>query len=195
MLLLVKSRNNFPLLISADPMTSDWTVVAYPEKTRKITTDEIIQENLVRKYVEYWFNINRDNAINESLWKVCENHDCNSLEQYDPMNKQCALFCSSGSEIFQQFTEKIIPEYRARIEQKSETMRVVSQLITPPVQTETGPNIWQSFATIDSSLNGRFSVLVFLELGQDKKGKYSANLGYYVKDFNAYRMSGDLGIK
>lgn len=195
MMLLIKSKNNFPLLIASDPMTSDWTIFAYPEKTRKITSGEIIQENLVRKYVEYWFNINTDQAVNESLWKMCENNDCNSLEQYDPMNKQCALFCSSGSELFHKFTEKIIPEYYARIEQKAETMRVISQLITPPAYAESASNVWQSFATIDSSLNGRFSVLIFLELGQDKKERYPANLGYYIKDFNAYRMSGDLGIK
>ncbi len=195
MLLLIKSKNNFPLLISADPLTSDWSIAAYPEDTSKITTNQIIQENLVRKYVEYWFSINEDNSVNESLWKTCNNRDCNSLERYDPMDTQCALYCSSSSELFQQFTEKIIPEYRDRIEQEFETMHVVAQLITPPAQAESASNIWQSFATIMSAQHGIVEVLVFLELGQDKKGKYPANSGYYVQDFNAYRMSGDLGIK
>ena len=195
MLLLIKSKNNFPLLISADPLTSDWTISAYPESTSKITTNQIIQENLVRKYVEYWFSINKDNSVNESLWKTCTDRDCDSLERHDPMNLQCALYCSSSTELFKQFTEKIIPEYQDRIEQESETMHVVAQLITPPAQAESASNIWQSFATIMSSKNGIVNVLVFLELGQDKKGKYPANFGYYVQDFNAYRMSGDLGIK
>ncbi len=195
MLLLIKSKNNFPLLISADPWTADWSIAAYPEDTSKITTNQIIQENLVRKYVEYWFNINKDYSLNEALWKTCTNRDCDSLERYDPMDMQCALYCSSGTELFQQFTEKIIPEYRDRIEQESETMHVVAQLITPPSQAENTSNIWQSFATIMSSKNGMANVLVFLELGQDKKGKYPANSGYYVQDFNAYRVSGDLGIR
>lgn len=189
MLLLVHSENNYPFLISTDPITSDWTVVAYPEKTKKIVTTEIVQENLVRNYVEYWFTIDKDNAVNESLWQKCPNTACEALEQYDPTNKICALFCLSGQDLFQQFTEKIVPEYRARIQQKSETIRVVSQLITPPAKNQGATNVWQSYAELDSSLNGRFSVLIFIELGYDKK-MHPATLGYYVKDFNSYRMSG-----
>ena len=194
MILLVRSKNNYPFLISADPMTADWSVVAYPEKEREISLKEITQENLVRKYVEHWFSIHKNNFINESLWGECSDTDCEMPEQHDPTNKKCALFCSSVPELFKQFTNKIVPEYRARMEQKSETMKVVSQIITPPATEKNAPNVWQSFATIDSSLNGRFNVLVFLELGLED-GKHPATLGYYVKDFNSYRMSGDLGIK
>lgn len=194
MLLLVHSKNNYPFLISTDPMTSDWSVVAYPEKEREISVKEITQENLVRKYVEYWFSIHKNTFVNESLWQECSDTDCETPEQYDPTNKKCALFCLSAPELFEQFTEKVVPEYRARVDQKSETMKVVYQIITPPATGENATDVWQSFATIDSSLNGRFSMLIFLELGKED-GKYPATLGYYVKDFNSYRMSGDLGIK
>ena len=194
MLLLVRSKNNYPFLISTDQLTSDWSVVAYPEKEREISVKEITQENLVRKYVDYWFSINKNDFINDSLWQECSDTDCEKPEQYDPMNRKCALFCSSDKEIFEQFTAKIMPEYRARIEQKSETMRVVSQIITPPATGANATNVWQSYVIVDSSVNGKFDVLVFLELGKED-GKYPATLGYYVKDFNSYRMSGDLGIR
>ena len=194
MLLLIRAKNNYPFLISTDPYTSDWSVVAYPEQKRTISLKEIVQENLVRRYVENWFSIYKNDFVNDSLWSECSDADCEKPEQYDPKNKKCALFCSSDTELFEQFTKKIVPEYRARIEQNSETMRVVSQFITPPVSEKNTPNVWQSSAIVDSSVYGRFSVLVFMELGK-ADGKYPATLGYYVKDFNSYRTFENLGIQ
>lgn len=194
MLLLIRAKNNYPFLISTDPYTSDWSVVAYPEQKRAISLKEITQENLVRKYVEYWFSITKNDFVNNILWQTCSDTDCEQPEQYDPKNKKCALFCSSGTELFEQFTTKIVPEYRARVEQNAETMLVVSQLITPPASGKNVPNIWQSSAVIDSSVYGRFSVLVFVELDKED-GKHPATLGYYVKDFNSYRTFENLGIQ
>lgn len=186
MLLLVRAKNNYPFLISSDPYTSDWSVVAYPEQKSTISLNEMVQKNLVERYVEYWFNIDKNDFVNNFLWQQCPDTDCEKPEQYDPENKKCALFCSSGTELFEQFTTKIVPEYRARKEQNSETMKVVSQLITAPAPGKNANNVWQSVAVIDSSVYGEFVVLAFIELDKET-GKYPATLGYYVKDFNSYR--------
>ena len=189
MLLLVRSKNNYPFLISTDLLTSDWSVVVYPKKEREVSLNQIAQEALVRRYVEYWFSINRDPWVNENLWKKCSDSDCEKAEQYDPTNKICALFCSSDEELFEQFTKKIAPEYRARIEQTSETMWVEAvPFITPPATGKNATNVWQVYAIVNSSVKGKFDVFVFLELGKED-GKHPATLGYYVKDFNAYNLS------
>lgn len=186
-LLLNHSKRNYPFLISTDPLTSDWTVVAYPEKNLKISPDRIIQETLVSNYVTYWFSINKNNMINEAMWQECDSTDCESADQYNPKNYNCALFCSSAPELYRQFTEKVLPEYRDRIAQASETISVRSQLITPPTNLKSKAGLWQSYVELESSVNKKFDVLAFIELGYDTD-KYPATLGYYVKDFNAYRM-------
>ncbi|MBQ6109806.1 MAG: hypothetical protein IJL05_00280 [Alphaproteobacteria bacterium] len=187
-LLLNNSKRNYPFLISSDSLTSDWTVVAYPEKNLKISHDRIIQESLVRNYVIHWFSINKNNSINESRWRNCESFDCESTDQYNPHNYNCALFCVSSQELFQQFYNNVMPEYRDRIDQASETIMVKSQLITPPTNKNSKAGLWQSYVELESSVNKKFDVLAFIELGHDDKGRYPATLGYYVKDFNAYRM-------
>ena len=189
MLLLVRSKNNYPFLISTDLITSDWSVVTYPKKEREVSLNHIAQESLVRRYIDFWFSINKNNFVNESLWQKCSNTDCEKAEQYDPTNKICALFCSSDEELFEQFTTKIAPEYRNRIEQNSETMRVESvPFITPPATGINATNVWQAYAIVNSSTRGKFDVFVFLELGKEE-GKHPATLGYYVKDFNSYNLS------
>ncbi len=187
-LLLNSSKRNYPFLISSDSLTSDWTVIAYPEKNLKISHDRIIQESLVRNYVIHWFSIDKNNDINESRWQQCESFDCGSADQYNPNNYNCALFCMSAPELFQQFYDDIVPEYQNRVAQASETITVKSQLITPPTDKTNTTGLWQSYVVLESSVNQKFDVLAFIELGQDKTGKYPATLGYYVKDFNAYRM-------
>lgn len=174
-------------------ITSEWTVIAYPQKNIKITKDEVVQERLVRKYVEYWFNIHKNNQMNEALWQKCDVKECNNPEQYEPKNLRCSLFCTSDRELFLRFTNNILPEYRNRINQKSETVTVKQQMISPPSKQilamppqEDMTYVWQSYVTLESSVNKTFEVLVFVELGYDKEGNYPATLGYYVKDFNAY---------
>lgn len=189
MLLLIKSKNNYPFLISTDPLTSDWTVVAYPQKlqstssvTKEISVDYFAQDDLVRKYVEYWFTIDKNYVENESLWQQCSADDCIAPEQFDPTNKKCTLFCLSSKELFEQFTTVIVPEYRARM--TDETMKIEPQTITKDSSID---GLWQYYGTVTSSVRGIFNVLVFVELGH-QPGKYPATLGYYVKGFNAYRI-------
>lgn len=188
-LLLNSSKRTYPFLISADPMTSDWSIVAYPEKNVKITQDNVIQENLVRNYVTHWFSISKNSAINESRWQECVLSDCDDADQYNPKNYRCALFCDSSSELFRRFHNDILPEYRGRVEQASETITVKSQLITPPAIKDKNnkSGLWQSYVELESSVNKKFNVLVFIELGYEP-GTHLSTLGYYVKDFNAYRM-------
>lgn len=196
LILLNNSRRNYPFLISSDPITSEWTVIAYPEKTIKFTKDEIIQEKLVRNYVDYWFTITKNDKRNESLWQKCNPDDCKAPNQYEPQNYKCALYCASSDKLFEQFTDKILPEYRGRVDQASEVISVKSQLITmPPVlysnqdMCKRGKtNLLQSYITLESSVNGLFNVLAFVEIGCEQ-GMHPATLGYYVKDFNSYRMA------
>ncbi len=193
MLLLVRSKNNYPFLISTDPITADWTVIAYPEKDREITATELVQENLVKKYVEYWFNIEKNSLANEALWQRCSEADCAS-EQFNPTIKKCALFCSSASDLFQNFVDNVVPRYRAKTTQNSETVQVIWQMITPPAKGRAVSNLWQSIVTLYSSVDGYFDAVAFIELDQ-QYDKYPATFGWFVKNFNSYKISIQTGAK
>ena len=182
-------QTNYPFLISIDPLTTEWSVVTYPNQNKKTTVPQyqIIQEKLVRDYVNNWFTISGDNKINKSRWEKCSVEDCEAPNQFNPNNIECALYCSSGDEIFEQFTDKVLPEYKERIAQAHEKWTVKDMQILPTDVKEDSSQ-WQVIPIINSTISSDFVVLVFITIDRDLN-LYPANLGYYVKDFNAYRIN------
>lgn len=188
-LLGIHYRGNFPFLVSVDPITGEWSVVSFPgkESNEKIHQYQIVQEKLVSDFFTNWFTISDNKDINDARWQKCSVEDCDANEQFAPGNVQCALFCQSGEVLFDQFTMKVLPEYRARFSQGPEQWRVGKMNITFDKIDESS-GTWQVYADVYSNINGRFEVLAFVNIERDT-GLYPATLGYYVSDFNSYRMT------
>jgi len=186
----IKIKKNYPFLVSIDPFTDEWTVIAYPDQSKeKIPQYQIIQEKLVHDYVENWFTISGDTKKNEMRWDDCSIEDCKDASQFNPKNIDCAIACRSSTTLFETFLSNVLPEYQARVDTASETWRVERVLITPNRIGETAGR-WQFFATILSNINGQFNVLGFVKINRNIDN-YPANLGYYVEDFNAYRIANE----
>ena len=190
-------KTNYPFLISVDPFTNEWTVLAYPNKNSHETIEQyqIFQEKLVRDFVTSWFTISENQSINEQTWANCsinksdeESVDkCAAPEQYAPENKKCALYCNSDSALFEQFTEKILPEYKARFSMGPENWKVGKMDMHPGIVTETSSK-WQVYLNVISNINGLFKVLAFVDVERDLQS-HPATMGYYIKDLNSYRMT------
>ena len=189
MLLGIKYKTNYPFLISIDPITYDWSVIAYPNQNIKtaINQYQIVQERLVKNYVTNWFTISDNRKTNEDRWLECSVDDCKAPEQFEPGNIKCSLFCSSDEKLYEQFAVKVLPEYHERIKQANEKWTVGDMQILPTSVSENSSK-WQVIATINSNITSQFVVLVFVNINRDP-GLYPANLGYYVQDFNAYRIN------
>lgn len=186
-------KSNYPFLITSDPFTNEWSVVTYPGKHEQetIAQYQIVQEKLVSDFVKNWFTISNNAQENELRWQECSMDECASSQQYNPNNKECALFCLSDKKVFEIFMEKVLPEYTARFEQASEQWDVEKRgypmiVLAPKIVTENG-SLWQVQAQIYSSINGYFNVMAFVKVARSKDS-YPVTLGYYVKDFNSYRI-------
>lgn len=181
--------SNYPFLISVDPFTDEWTVVAFPNKNSDETVQQyqIIQEKLANDFVTNWFTISANSDDNDARWKKCSIEDCDQPDQFAPGNIQCAISCQSDDMLFEQFSTKILPEYRARFTQGPEQWRVGNKDIKFDYINENGGR-WQVYADVYSNINGRFKILAFITIDRDTS-LYPATLGYYVKDFNSYRMA------
>ncbi len=187
-LLGVHLKKNYPFIISVDPITNEWTVVAYPhEKQEKIQQYQIIQEKLARDYVKNWFTISENAQTNEKRWQSCSIDECANTEQFKPDNINCAIACKSSSTLFEDFTKMVLPEYLARVESGNEKWTVGRMLITPQNKMSENSSDWQVIADITSNISGTFSVLSFVNIKRDVN-LYPATFGYYVEDFNSYRM-------
>jgi hypothetical protein len=193
LLLNIHLRKNFPFLISINPITEDWTVVAYPgEKEKPIPQYHYIQEKLVHDFVKDWFTISADMDLNEQVWEKCSVEECNNPEQFNPNNKICALSCKSSAPVFAEFEKKVLPNYRARIAEANEKWSISSRgsskgiLINQNMVSENSSK-WQVYTIVNSSVFGNFSVLIFVDIEREI-GKYPATFGYYINQFNAYRI-------
>ena len=188
LLFFVKAKQNYPFLISVDPLTDEWSVITYPgrDKERKIEQYQIIQEKIVSDFVTNWFTISTNQFENAMRWKKCTVDECGDPQQYNPQNVNCTLFCTSNEKLFEQFAAKVAPEYSARIAQASETWTIKKRDIVPYV-VNVSASAWQVYIKIHSSISGDFDVLTFVKVARDPE-THPATLGYYIEDFNAYRM-------
>ena len=189
LIFFIKSEKNYPFLISVDPLTDEWNVVAAPYKNREnvIEQYQLIQEKLVNDFTDNWFSISSKQSVNNARWAECSVDECSFADQYNPKNQECALFCMSGTDLFTQFSTKVLPEYTARINQASETWVVEKKDIMPYYVTEDSSK-WQVYAQIKSNINGVFNVLAFVDIRRTDD-LHPVTMGYYVDDFNAYRVN------
>ena len=187
-LLGIRFKTNYPFLVSIDPITDDWNIIAYPNESKQpIEQYKIIQEQLVDDFVLNWFTISDDKQTNESRWDSCSVEECSSPEQYNSKNTNCALACRCNSEVFKEFTSKVLPMYKEITAQGPEVMQVRKQFI-PIAVSETGSK-WQVYATVISvTRKQQFDVLGFIDIARDVDS-YPATFGYYVKQFNSYRIT------
>lgn len=188
-LLFVRTKKNFPFLISIDPLTEEWTVVTYPKKNFETTIDQsqIVQEKIVSDFVTNWFTISPRQSENTARWAECDASDCDAPEQYNPQNMECALFCVANPDLFAQFTQKVLPEYTARINQAAEVWTIEKRDIRPYYVTPDA-SAWQVYIEMHSNISGTFNVLAFIDVKRDMD-THPATLGYYIEDFNSYRLT------
>jgi len=183
-------KTNFPFLISINPIFEEWNVVTFPnEEPKSIPQYQYIQRKLVGDFIRDWFTLANNNETNEDVWQKCSLDECNSPEQFNPDNKFCALSCKSAEGVFDVFIKKVLPDYKARIDQANETWEIPSgALLITPIRVDKTSGSWRAQIDIKSSVNGNFRVLAFIEIERNIN-LYPATFGYYVSQFNSYRLA------
>ncbi len=179
-------EKNYPFLISVDPFTDDWVVVAYPEESKTVSQYRYVQEKLINDFVVNWFTISEDTEKNELRWYDCSVEECKAAEQFNPSNIKCAISCNSDKNVFTDFQKKVLPDYRAMINIANETWTVKNKSFTPIIVSE-NEGKWQVYVSVNSKVMGEFKILIFADIARDINN-YPATFGYYVKQFNAYRI-------
>ena len=147
-------KTNYPFLVSIDPFTDEWNVIAYPNKSENsVLQYEIIQEKLVNDFVNDWFTISANSAVNESRWKKCSVEECQATEQFEPTNINCGISCKSDESVFDEFQTKVLPQYLAMIDLAAETWKIKGRQFMPITMSEKESK-WQVYLTVESAKMG-----------------------------------------
>lgn len=192
--LLLWSRNSVrvhPFLVSVNDITGQWEIVGHQHGiSREMTSDRLLQESVIGKFMRNWFWIAENQDINTARWNKCERAtDCSPENKSGVETGACGIYCITGDDIFSRFTSDVKPEYQSRI-LNGETWRIDMSSIQMNPIGEVTPNggAWQISATILSNKNAPIKILAYATVASNADS-YPQTLGYYVADFNAYKMN------
>ncbi len=177
-----------PFLISVDKTTGLWSIVGH-HHMREMPAVRTMQESVVAKFAVNWFSISATESENTARWQSCDATTCASDEYIARSDRMCAISCATSGELFNRFIYDVVPDYTARVA-AGETWRIDMDtlIITPDGEITERGGAWRISAQITSNLVGTIDVLAFATTAREV-GSYPATLGFYVQDFNAYRMN------
>lgn len=206
-----RSAHIHPFLVSINNITGQWQVVGHQHHdVKEITTTQALQESVIGKFLEYRFWITDDAIFNENIWALCDRKtDCNpenkkglapqictemgldaeTCKTVDMKTETCSLYCLSGDGLFSDFVSDVIPIYQEYALMGDTWVPDMSSVHMLPMGdvTEMG-GTWQIRMTIKSILYGPIQILAYANILNSLE-MYPKTLGYYVADFNAYKIN------
>jgi hypothetical protein len=183
-----RSQKMTPFLISVDNTSGEWR--AHGAHTGRIESsiNQTMQESAVINFTRNWFTISANSDMNDAAWKQCARAECqtgNSV-MFGPRN--CAISCSAGDDVYQRFAAAPLADLRARAK-TGETWRIDTDGIaaTPrgPITRDGG--VWDITATVISSVMGELQIRAIVSVARNEN-YYPLTAGFYIADFNAYRV-------
>lgn len=186
-----KSAHIHPFLVSINNITGRWEIVGHHHNDiKEIPTTQLLQESVIGNFLEYRFLITNDDAFNSRVWQVCDRNTNCSTENKNPTTPEtCALFCLSGDDAHTTFITKLVPYYQERFLMGEILVPNMTSVKMFPVGqiTDTG-GTWQIRMNIQSSMVGNIEILAYANIARNLD-MYPKTLGYYVADFNAYKIN------
>ncbi len=187
-----RSQRIDPFIVSIDDVTGQWNVIGHSHDNGPIEYPALwsVQQAVVGNFTENWFTISSDSSINEAIWKTCKRSESCGAESIRPYDdKSCSLFCVTGEELFSRFIYDVIPDYQIRVSNGERWVLDKSTIQIEPVdQIKDVGGTWKINATVQSNISGDMDIVAFVKVARNVSS-YPQTLGYYVADFNAYKMN------
>ena len=182
----IRSVRVDPYILSTGGINDEWQIIAPGGERPEIqmTAEQALQESVVWNFVQDWFTISTDNDINENLWDAsCSRTDCDTMDASTP----CKIQCETSDNLFIRFQEQVLPTYEKIADDGGDWAPVVDSIrITPVDNIITAGGTWRVQMTVTAG-NENMSIMAYAKVAQNKKS-YPKTMGYYIADFNAYRM-------
>ena len=183
-----KSRGVNPYLVSISSITGQWKLIGNKTGTSNLSTDYIMQEAVVGAFAQNWLFISDNSYENQLLWAECKPEECSGVENASRGRPNAAICCGASSELYENFIENVMPDYDARGHAGERwALAFDTMQIYAVGKPSAAGGVWRLTADVQSNISGRFRVLAFAKVGR-AAGMYPLTNGYYIADFNAYRI-------
>lgn len=185
-----RSHRVDPFIISINQITGQWEIVGHSHGDFEFSAIRTMQESVVGNFAINWFAISADASENNAIWQTCDRTEtCQSDDKLTFGDKTCAIYCASGEDVFSRFVYYVVPDYLLRMENGERIALDMETLQMAPVGqiTDLG-GTWRIQATLQSNLTGDMKIIAFAKVARNTTN-YPRTLGFYVADFNAYRIN------
>ena len=180
-----------PFLVSVNQLTGAWTVVGHHHGDMpEITTSQSLQESVLAKFVQHWFWISSSESVNTAMWQSCDRStQCNPSDKTGIDTESCSVYCITSENVYSDFIENVVPGYQTRVS-NGETWLVdgASLMFSSLGPVSANGGSWLVRAVVYSSTTGPIDVMGYATVSRDLQS-YPQTLGYYVSQFNAYKMN------
>ena len=182
----IRSVRVEPYILSTGGINDEWQIITAGNEQPEIemTANQVLQESVVWKFVQDWFTISNDDDVNANLWDTsCSRADCDTADASQP----CKIQCATSDNLFIRFQEKVLPTYE-KIANSGEQWApdVDSIRISPVGSIIDAGGTWRVQMVVNTG-NENMDIMAYAKVAQNKKS-YPKTMGYYIADFNAYRM-------
>ena len=186
-----KSIQVHPFLVSVNDVTGQWEVIGHQHDDHvHMTTDRTLQESVLGNFVRTWFSVAEDGEYNSDVWSECERKtQCNPNHRQYVGNEKCVIYCIASDNVYDTFVSSVMPVHMEHFNHNAFWRPNMSSIVFTPIGeiTEKG-GTWQIRATVYSNLSVPVEVLAYAQINRDKD-IYPKTMGYYVADFNAYKIN------
>ena len=178
-----RSQAIHPFLISVDDLTGTWQLVGHDHGQKTITQSHALQESVVAKFTKNWFTVSLNPNENDNMWLGMDNREnCESL------SNTAQIFCNAGDELYNYFIYQIVPGYVTQIESGDSWSVNTDDIYPQPMANVTNDGgIWIVKTQVYSRTMGYIPVIAYVTVGRNMES-YPQNMGFYVIDFNSYRI-------
>ena len=177
-----------PFLISIDAVSGSWTVINRSvARHPHISVTQTVQESVAANFFRNWFFISDIMDVNVDAWRACERENCTGAEIISYGGGRCALSCGAGEDLYTRFTDDVMPVYKLRADAGETWNVMVDTVRISDVNYTDAGGTWIVRGSVWSKISDRFDVIAFVRIGRDV-ARFPMTLGYYVTDFNAYRV-------
>ena len=186
----IRSARVEPFIITTGGINDQWRVVMAggENPAMQMTEPQVFQQSLVWRFARNWFGISPNHDTNAAIWATdCKREYCVS-DIAD--TRRCAIFCATSDEQFRRFSENVLPQYKELQNTGSTWFPVPDSMRIDPVGrvTDAGGTWRVQLTILTDGATGAIDIVAFAKVARATK-YYSKTMGYYINDFNAYRVS------
>jgi hypothetical protein len=186
-----KSVQIHPFLISVNDITGQWEVIGHQHGAQQqMTSTRALQESVIGKFIRNWFLITDNDNFNTDIWSSCDREtECNPNDKRYAGADKCNIYCITSQEVYDTFSKHLQPLYQSYFDEGvtwQPNMRTLRMIPIGEIKDIGGT--WQVRATIITNASQQIDILAYAKVERNQD-LYPQTLGYYIADFNAYKVN------